>query len=95
MLTSLCLVSCKPVNGNIVNGTGRDIQIVVKGTDGATLAYGSLRPGTALSMKERQQDIAAITYYSDSSSECNMRRDEIVRSARKDNEVWIIRLEAC
>lgn len=95
ILTALCLVSCKPVNGNIVNGTGRDIQIVIKGTDGATLAYGSLRQGTTLSMEQQQQELATITYHSDSSPECRMSKDQISSSVRKGDEIWIIRLEAC
>lgn len=95
MLTALFLVSCKPVNGNIVNDTGGDIKIVIKGMDGATLAYGSLRQGTALSMKQNPQELATITYHSNRSSECRMSQDRIGRSVRKGDEIWIIRLRAC
>ena len=95
LLSALCLVSCKSMNVDIINGTGCDIEIVVKGLNGATLAYGTLKQGTSLIMKEYPREIELITYRSDKGEECMMKRDHIRTSARKYDGIWIIKLIAC
>lgn len=89
------LLGCRSFRGQIVNDTGGDIQIMIKGTDGHAVGFGPLERGTSLSLSQSKAEIGSVDYRLASGLNCHVDRKLLVAGSSDGPGIWTVHLHRC